>query len=306
MIKVSVIVVTYNNQNTIEKCLSSILESDLEEIDINLVIIDNNSQDQTTSTIKKTLSEHQNLKSKKHSSQIISHKISSNKVNVGFAKAVNQGINLAQKEFNPDYFFLFNPDAYLTKNCLLELIKKSSINSLSSPLIIDHKSDQPWFSGGKINWLKMRTEHMKCNLPQSVFYSTDYLTGCALLIPRKIIQKIGLFNEKLFLYYEDADFSLRAKKAGFSLEIIPTSTAYHQESQSFLKTIDKKRSKQKNSSQNKTYYLSKSGLYFFHKHYPKWGLPYFWLVFALRITYHSFFSKKYEVVNGMKSFLKKN
>lgn len=299
MLKLSIVIVTYNNQKTIKKCLASILNSDLTNINLNLIIIDNNSSDKTISSVKKFFS----------SGPIADHPffagyfLVANKSNLGFAKAVNQGLKLAQEKTNPDYFFLLNPDAYLEKKCLRTLLKSSSLKkstqSLKSPLIINLKNKKPWFSGGKLSWLKMRTKHLSDNNQ-----STDYLTGCALLIPKEIVQAIGFFDENFFLYYEDTDFSLRSKQAGFSLEIIPSALAYHQESYSFKSITDK----QKNgpSFELKNYYLSMSGLYFFYKHYPRWGKIYFWLFFFLRLIYHSLFSGKVEVARGIKSFWHKH
>ncbi len=301
---ISFIVITYNNEKEIQKCLESIKN---QGINFNIIIVDNNSEDKTLSLIKK-LSTHTNnlsLYNEKELGKIAKVHLIKNKKNLGFAQAVNQGINYAQKKFHPDFYFLINPDAYLEKNCLIRILKKiqesdSWRNVLVSPLIIDPRNNQPWFSGAKINWLKLKTNHIKL---QTINYKlqTDYLTGCALLIPKKITRvlsssfknrrkgKIKIFDEIFFLYYEDVDFSLRAQKTGFKLKIIPQAICYHQESSS-------------SDSKDKNYYLVKSGLIFFHKYYSKLLLPYFWLTFYLRFFYHKYISNKKEVFQAMKDF----
>jgi len=56
----------------------------------------------------------------------------------------------------------------------------------------------------------------------------DYISGCAMMIRRRVFEKIGLFDERYFLYFEDADFCLRAKKAGFRIAVESKSIIVHQ------------------------------------------------------------------------------
>lgn len=356
------IVITYNNAETIKACIESIKNQNCNQ-NCSLIVIDNNSEDKTLEAIKeynKSLfrkGEHGGFL--KNSSPLYKGelegviKIIKNKKNLGFARAVNQGIAYAKKNLNPDFYFLLNPDAYLEKNCLSNL-ELNSEKVIKSPIIVNPENNQPWFSGAKINWLKFKTKHHispsyykrglggVINLPTTSYkprssaksrwyrdkpQATSYLTGCALSIPKEVIRKLSscdkvrnrgvvdsppcgkeelacppklqrrregvikIFDEKFFLYYEDADFSLRAKKAGFKLKIIPKVICYHKESAS-------------SSSEIKNYHLVKSGLVFFHKHYPKILLPYFWLVFYLRFFYHKYISKKETVLQAMLDFKK--
>jgi GT2 family glycosyltransferase len=295
----SIIIVTYNNQHQIADCLQSVfknVENLNDDLNYNLTILDNNSRDETLNVINKISTSDKNIS------------VLENKKNLGFAKAVNQGIKFAQQKFDSDFYFLLNPDAILKDDCLKKMYVPESnswqhqeLNSrVTSPLIINPKNNQPWFSGAKINWLKFKTEHI-CREQACLFSTekekprTDYLTGCALLIPKQVIKKTGFFDEIFFLYYEDADFSLRAKKAGFDLKIIPEAICYHEESQS-------------STSKIKDYYLVKSGLIFFHKHYPVGNRHacslHFWIAFYLRLFYHKFFSHKKEVIQAMKDFKK--
>jgi len=56
---------------------------------------------------------------------------------------------------------------------------------------------------------------------------TDFASGCCEMIKREVFEKIGLFDEKYFLYYEDNDLSQRAKKAGFGIYYQPKSILWH-------------------------------------------------------------------------------
>lgn len=270
------IIVTYNNEKQIRKCLESVFLN-AKNRSLEIIVIDNASTDDTPAVVNDI-----NDNSKITFIQ--------NRKNTGFATAVNQGLKYAMENFpGADCFFLLNPDAWLEKDCLEKLIARTRQNKkfgLFSPLIINPNTQKPWFSGAKISWPRLRSVHTKY-----LILNTKYLSGCALLIKKEVIEKIGLFEDRFFLYYEDADFSLRARKAGFELKIVPGAICYHKESQS-------------SNSKTKTYYLVKNGLLFFHKHYPKWALPWFWMVFWLRFFYHKYFSKKRVVTKAMKDFIK--
>ncbi|MDQ7799270.1 MAG: glycosyltransferase family 2 protein, partial [Candidatus Edwardsbacteria bacterium] len=54
-----------------------------------------------------------------------------------------------------------------------------------------------------------------------------FASGCALWISKKVIEDIGLFDESYFCYYEDVDFSMRARRNGFSISYIPEAVVYH-------------------------------------------------------------------------------
>lgn len=121
--------------------------------------------------------------------------------------------------------------------------------ALLSPIIFD-KAGGVWFSGGSLSWWRMRALHRQKICPQK--RNEDFLTGCALFIPMEAVGIIGGFDEKFFLYYEDADFSVRAKKAGFQLLAVPAALVDHGE----VSQIHPK----------KVYHLVYSGLFFFFKH----------------------------------------
>lgn len=272
MKKIITIIVTFNSEKHIQKCVGSLLS---QKPDQKIIIIDNNSQDNTVGI----------LKSADQKGVIVLE----NKKNIGFAAAVNQGLRYAVKNFpEVDCFFLLNPDAWLEKDCLEKLVAgfaKNKSLGLLSPFIIDPSTKKLWFSGARIDWPRLRSIHT-----EYLILNTKYLSGCALLIKKEVIEKIGFFDERFFLYYEDADFSLRVRKAGYGLKIIPEAICFHQESQS-------------SDSETKIYYLVKSGLLFFHKHYPRWATPWFWIFFWFRFFYHRLISKRQPVLSAMKSFL---
>ena len=101
------------------------------------------------------------------------------------------------------------------------------------------------------------------------FFETDFISGCAMLVRREVFAKIGLLDEDFFLYWEDTDFSWRAKKAGFSLAVSPLTSVKH-----FEKSEDDKA--------GKVYWLVVSGLFFFKKNSRTYLRPWIFFYTLLR------------------------
>ena len=87
------------------------------------------------------------------------------------------------------------------------------------PMIYKPGTNEPHFAGGKINWLYTKAEH-KAGVE-------DYITGACFLIKRKVIEKIGLMPEEYFLYFEDAQWCLKARRAGFSCKVVKEARISH-------------------------------------------------------------------------------
>jgi hypothetical protein len=170
-----------------------------------------------------------------------------------------------------DYVLLLNNDTEVEKDFLTKLVEvegKDEKIGIASPVIFDGHSRQVWFSGGEINWLTMKTQHSQKVLTED-YRETGLITGCAMLVRAAVFNEIGLLDEDFFLYYEDADFSLRAKKAGFKNIVVSGSWVYHFE-------------KSKNNLKQKTYWLVISGLIFFQKNTPLLFKPWIKFYTALR------------------------
>jgi GT2 family glycosyltransferase len=81
-----------------------------------------------------------------------------------------------------------------------------------------------------------------------------------MLIKRVVFEQIGFFDERFFMYYEDSDFSLRVRKAGFRMLIVPKARMWHSVSQS----------SQGSNSPNERYWMGRSSVLFFRKHIHDW------------------------------------
>jgi len=157
-----------------------------------------------------------------------------NKENLGFAKASNQGIKIAQGK----YIFLLNSDTVVKKGSLVKLIefaKKEKDGGGMAPRLLNADgsiqascSHSPSVKG-VINefWLGKKGAFLKYFPKASKPVAVDMAVGAALFLPQETIKKIGLLDERYFMYFEDFDYCRRLKKAGLKLYYLPGVTITH-------------------------------------------------------------------------------
>ncbi len=156
-----------------------------------------------------------------------------NRRNLGFAKGVNLGIDYALKNLNPDSILLLNNDlsfSYGTISRLRKTLFYESGAGLVAPVLHHSKELYDW--GGKYNRWWGSVKHQNFKQKPKRLIQVDHLAGAALLIKKEVFDQIGFFDERFFLYFEDLDFCLRAKRAGYRLFIDPEVVAEHQVSAS--------------------------------------------------------------------------
>lgn len=245
--RVAIIVLNYNGKDCLPKCLRSLGKLRYGQKEI--IIVDNGSTDGSLEAAEREFPEFSYIR---------------NGENLGFAKGVNAGMREAFRR-GAQWCWLFNPDAEAEEDALTLLIEAAAEErsaGLLSPLIRESGTQDVWFAKGRIDFWRMRAEHIRPSREESEkrYYESGFLTGCALLIRRDVVETIGFLDESFFLYYEDADFSLRARKAGFKTLVVPRSLVRHSE--------------RSRSNPGKPYHLVYSGLLFFRKHAPRLFRPY--------------------------------
>ena len=251
MTKILIIIVNYNETGTIFDCLKTLIDFNpgIRGYDLKILVVDNGSTDGSVENLKSQIS---NLKTKSQSSKLKELKVIRNKKNLGFAGGVNVGIREVL-ENGADYIFLLNPDGAVTEdtiNKLIEIAHGDKRIGIVGPLILDqHKN--VWSAGGIIDKKRYTAGHtFKVNGQKEA----DFVSGCAMLIKGEVFQEIGLFDERFFLYFEDADFCLRAKKAGFKVIFTPEVVVYHHAGKKNIRL--------------KEYYMARNHLLFLEKHGP--------------------------------------
>ena len=201
--RVLVIIVTYNGMQWIDKCMTSVFNSDLS---LEVVVIDNNSTDGTAHFIME----------KYPCVYVIDQG-----ENLGFGRANNIGIKYALDQ-KADFVYLLNQDAYLQKDTLSRLIKVSKANQMYGILSpMQYNGD-----GSKLD------THFKNNLPKAYNASedvvqTDFVMAAHWLITQKCIKKVGLFDPIFEHYGEDNDYINRTVFHDFKVGICPKVIAYH-------------------------------------------------------------------------------
>lgn len=193
--EISIVIITYNSSGVILDCLKSVYDDAFE-----VIVVDNNSKDQTLETIK-------NFSSKV--------KIISLKQNKGYPIACNEGLKTAKAA----YTLILNPDIITTKQdilILLEETKKHENCAISGPAVyIRHENGRD-----EIDY------YANYSLQQPV-NKVNRILGAVMLFNMKHLKQIGLFDENIFMYYEDEEISNRAIKKGYELLVFPASKFYH-------------------------------------------------------------------------------
>ena len=167
-----------------------------------------------------------------HSQLIINSK------NLGYAGGNNQGIKYAIRKKIP-YVLILNPDISI-RPCdidalLLKIAKNNNIAAVGPRICYRNQPNKIYSDGGIV--LKDKgffTSHINYNrrLTEKLdnTESPSYVNGSVFLARTSVFQQIGLFDEKFFLYFEETDWCLRAKKANYDILVIPSITAFHKES----------------------------------------------------------------------------
>ena len=261
-IKSLIVIVTYNSEDFIEKCLRSIIAQNYK--DWFLVIIDNASGDNTAVKIR----EFRNMYP-----EITTHnfKLIVLKNNIGFAAAVNYAVfNFAAEkkkdiEEHLEFLVLLNPDIYLNRDALKKIISTfDTVNEKESlpvkigaagGLILDYKGGTVQHLGGKISdnfityhigfgknypdlkkGLKQeKVEGGKFNFAEKT-KDVDYITGAFFVADFKLFKKMSGFDAGYRpVYFEELDYCLKLKKMGRKITVNPDSIAKHFEGASVKK-----------------------------------------------------------------------
>ena len=168
--------------------------------------------------------------------------------NKGYAYGINEGTKYFIKQ-GIDKFCAINNDIFFDRNFSIEAhrgFEKADIfggKIYYAPGYEYHKKYQKqdigkviWYAGGINDWKNVYTSHRGVdevdNQQYEKFEETDFITGCMLFFNKKVIDKVGFWDENYFLYFEDSDFCERAKRSGFRLFYNPKIIIWHKNAQS--------------------------------------------------------------------------
>lgn len=191
-----------------------------------------------------------------------------NEENLGFAGGVNVGLRHAMT-LGADYVLVLNNDLILEENCIAELVDNIG-DDIAFVMAAIYYTDDPqriWSIGGTINRLNLeKTADARGQLNEGQFPDTierEFVPGGATLMSCRALQEIGLFDENFFLYYEDADLSLRAHRLGYRSVIAMNARMWHGVSKSSGGA----------DSPRERYWMARSSVRYFAKHAQLWQWP---------------------------------
>lgn len=208
----SIIVLTYNGQRWIGKCLQSLLDAGMEGRRV--LVVDNGSTDGTVETVRQQF-------------PMVQLKI--NQKNLGFAAGNNTGIKLALDD-GAEYVMVLNPDTTVAPDCFarLEEAVKEKPSSVLVPL-------QLRYDGGGIDPAMRKGLLVESGEFVDDLYRAQRRTAYplkeayfgAVLFPRRVFETVGQLDECFFMYGEDTDFCRRMGWAGFKIHLVPGAIVYH-------------------------------------------------------------------------------
>jgi len=285
--KVAIIILNWNGWKDTIECLESLKKITYPNYEV--IVIDNGSKGNDADILEE-----------KYKDYI---EVIKNKENLGFAGGFNLGVNKLKLRNDIDYFLLLNNDTTVTPdflNKLTEFIEANPEVGVASPLIFYyHQRNKVYSCGGKLNSFLFSCKFYKFSHkePQK---NLNFISGCAPLVRKSLVEKIGLFDENFFTYWEETDFCLRAKKTGFSIACVPQSIIYHKVAQS-----------NKYLSKRYIYYMVRNNLLLAKKHAKWYQWPFLLINFFLRNWVGYFlkliFTKSYSAIPsiflGTKDFI---
>lgn len=219
--KVSGCIVTYNEEDIIEDCISSILEH-TKNLDFTLYVSDNDSKDKTIEIVKEKFPEVVLIENKK---------------NGGFG----DGHNKVLKQLDSDFHVVINPDIILKENTievLVEYLKSHEKVAMITPKILNEDGTEqylpkrnPKFSYVILSKLKpfrhYRAEYTRQKEDLKVPTKVEFCTGCFFVMRTRLMKQLGGFDPRYYMYFEDADLSRQVRNQGYDIIFYPMVKAVH-------------------------------------------------------------------------------
>jgi GT2 family glycosyltransferase len=212
---VSVILNTNRCQDTLE-CLASLAQNTYQNHKI--IVLDNHSTDGSVAAIRAAFPSVQIIELTEN------HGYAGNN-NVGIKAALDQGA---------DWVFVLNEDTILDPQCLENLISVATSDSrigIVGPLVYHH--NEPGViqtAGGRLNWY-WKTWHIGQDEPDRKQFvephSVEWISGCAILVRRAVIEHVGMLDPRFFYYWEETEWCIRAGKVGWRIIHVPRAKIWH-------------------------------------------------------------------------------
>jgi len=218
--QVAIVVLNWNNAPDTLACLESLTRIDYP--DHTILVVDNGSTDDSVARI---------------GDRFPRMEIRQTGANLGYAEGNNVGIRHALEQ-GVDYVLLLNDDVVVAPDMLSNLVAVAGREPLAGflgPKVYHREEPQCLQSAGiALDWLydsRHRGQDQVDAGQFDVVEEVDAVSGCAMLASRRVLERVGLLAPQYFMYYEEIDWCLRARAAGFKNLYVPTARVWHRKPQ---------------------------------------------------------------------------
>ena len=270
-------ILTLKSKEKVLACLTSLFKN-THEIDLDVIVVDNHSQDGTVEAIR---------------SQFPNVRLLVNEANLGYSKAVNQGL----KALDARYYVLLNPDTIVLDQAFNHLVKFMDENpevGICSPKVLNRDGSvqyqarrgeaRPWHVVSYFLGLPRLfpkdprfSGYLLTHLDNDKVTEVHGVSGSCMMIRKTVIDQVGYLDERYFAYQEDADYCFQARLAGWKIYYVPQAEVIHYGGQG-------------GSSINpyfSSYHWHRSYFLYYQKNlakdYPFWFHPFYYLAMLLKL-----------------------
>ncbi|MFC1711448.1 glycosyltransferase family 2 protein [Patescibacteria group bacterium] len=283
MFDLSIIILNYNTKNLLSNLLTSISKSRLEKLKLEVIIVDNASDDGSQELVK---------------SKFPKFKLIENTKNLGFSKGNNRGIKKAQGK----YLLFLNSDTVVLKDTILKTYKFLKSNKKFSAVtckveLVNGKIDPACHRGFPTPWAalsyflgleklfpksKLLAQYHQGWKDLAKPHEVDAISGAFLLIRKNILEKVNNFDEDYFIYGEDLDLCFKLRKKGYRIGYFPGTKIIHYKKQSGREKSNGKKVTQNDEiiKEETSKHFYETMKIFYNKHY-KHKYPWFIKAFVL-------------------------
>jgi GT2 family glycosyltransferase len=233
---VSVIIVNYKTLSFLFNAIDSVI-SNTESVNYEIIVVDNASNENSGKII-----------AEKYGNRVLCLELSEN---IGFGRANNAGIKISKGR----NIFLLNPDTVLLNNAigfLSRYLDDNPTTGIAGGNLYDVNMAPAYSYRRFLPSLFWEINDLIIALPEKLIfgknayfnYSSEaltvaYITGADMMIPRKVFDNAGGFDDDYFLYFEESDLAYRVKKSGYSIVSVPVAEIKHLEGNSFISPVSR-------------------------------------------------------------------
>jgi GT2 family glycosyltransferase len=274
--KVYVILLNYQNWQDTEECLRSLETLDYDHLEV--VLVDNCSPNKSLDILRNI------------SFRLPIHFIQSEE-NGGFAKGNNLGLHVALARNDAAYYWLLNNDTTVDERALFELVNVAEADKAEGQKVGIYGSKLRYYAhpellqavGASYNhWFAYVKETGNMEVDKGQYdhlKEVDFLPGASFMVSDVFVREVGLMGEEYFLYFEELDWAVRARRAGWATRLVPQSLVYHKHGASVKASGLHKKEKSRISE----FYFARNKLLFTSRYFP-YCLPTVYLSFFVTMA----------------------